>query len=146
METDVNKFRDTAKAVCSRLRPIREVPVEEILACQELLTGMYDDWLVFEREKYRQMLLHALEAASASLLEASAFAAALETALAAVSIEPLRESANTAVISVHLRENNLIEAVRHYEYFHNLIFSELGVAPSPAMQALLPRGCRIYKK
>lgn len=146
VETDVDKFRVTAKDVCGRLKPIQQVSVEEVLGGRELLPGLYDDWLEFERERHRQLRLHALEAASASLLDAGAFAAALETALAAVSVEPLRESANAAVVAVHLRENNLIEAVRHYEHFYSQIMSELGVAPSPSMQALMPRGCRITKR
>lgn len=142
---DIDRFRDTAREVCSDLRPIHEISIEAVLFGKELLPGMYDDWLEFEREKFRQLRLHALEAASASLLKAGSYAAALETALAAVAVEPLRETANAAVICVHLRENNVIEAMRHYENFRRQIVAELGVAPSPAMQALLPRQCRNFK-
>lgn len=145
VKVDVDRFHGTVREVCNGLRPIHEISVEDVLRNRELLPGMYDDWLEFEKEKYRQLRLHALEAASASLLDAGAFAAALEAAYAAVAVEPLRETANAAVISVHLRENNLIEAMRHYEHFRRQIAAELGVAPSPSLQALLPRQCRNFR-
>lgn len=145
VRVDVARFRLTAREICKGFQPIQDMPLEEVLVSKELLPAMSDDWLEFEREKCRQLRLHALEAASASLMKAGAYAVALDAALAAVAEEPLRESANAAVISVHLRENNMIEAIRHYEHFRTQILSELGITPSTAMQALFPRQCRIAK-
>ncbi len=50
----------------------------------ELLPDWYDDWLVFERERFRQVSLHALEALAERLVRAGEVARALEAALSAV--------------------------------------------------------------
>jgi DNA-binding SARP family transcriptional activator len=53
--------------------------------------------------------------------------------------EPLRETAHRLMIEVHLREGNAYEALRTYHKFYDLVRRELGLTPSPQMQALLVR-------
>jgi DNA-binding SARP family transcriptional activator len=103
----------------------------------ELLPDWYDDWLLFERERYRQLSLHALEALSEQLAGDGRLGRALEAALAAVRSEPLRESAHRALIRVHLAEGNRGEALRQYELCRRLLRDRLGVAPSPQLEQLL---------
>ncbi len=57
--------------------------------------------------------------------------------LAAVSAEPLRESAHRALIAVHLHEANYGEAVRQYERCRTMLREELGISPSPRLRDLL---------
>ena len=78
----------------------------------DLLPGWYDDWTILERERLRQRLLHALESLSALLSGLGRHADAVESALAAVSAEPLRESAQRALIKAYLAERNWYEARR----------------------------------
>lgn len=54
----------------------------------DLLPGRYDDWVVFERERLRQRLLHAFEALSRALLADGRWAEAIEVAMAAVGADP----------------------------------------------------------
>jgi DNA-binding SARP family transcriptional activator len=68
----------------------------------DLLPGWYDDWALMERERIRQRMLHALEALSRNLAHQGRWAEAVEAALAAVTAEPLRESAQRTLIEVHL--------------------------------------------
>src|SRR5207249_4170428 len=96
----------------------------------ELLPGWYEDWLIVERERLRQRMLHMLEAACRRLTEAARFAEAIEVGLAAVAVEPLRESAHAAVIHAHLAEGNLVEASRQYELLRDLLREHLGTLPS----------------
>jgi DNA-binding SARP family transcriptional activator len=112
------------------------------LAAQELLPGWYDDWVVFERERLRQLRMHALERLSDQLVDRRAFGLALEAALEAVRMEPLRESAHCAVLAVHLAEGNVVEARRHYAALRRLLSDELDVEPSPAVRALVGAGAR----
>jgi DNA-binding SARP family transcriptional activator len=103
----------------------------------ELLPGWYDDWVIFERERLRQVRLHALESAALRSQLRSDYATALELALEAVRCEPLRESAHRAVISVHLAEGNLVEAIRAYVRFRDLLREQLGADPSERLVRLV---------
>ena len=105
-----------------------------------LLPGWYDDWVLFERERLRQLQMHALEAAAGKLIAIGRHADAIEAALAAVRLEPLRESANRVLILAHLAENNIVEAVRCFEGFQASLLRELGVAPTADLRRLALRG------
>ncbi|MDR7081037.1 DNA-binding SARP family transcriptional activator [Arthrobacter ginsengisoli] len=102
-----------------------------------LLPGWYDDWIILERERLRQRVLHALEALSHRLVHLGALADAVEAALYAVDIEPLRESAQRALIEVHLAEGNWVEAHRVFTAYRKLTRSELGVEPTSALAELI---------
>lgn len=103
----------------------------------DLLPGFYDDWALMERERVRQRILHALEALSEKLAAAGRFADAVEAAMLATSAEPLRESAQRALIKAHAAEGNLTEARRSYRAYHDLLRRELGVAPTGDFAASL---------
>lgn len=57
----------------------------------DLLPGWYDDWVMLERERLRQMRVHALEAMTRNLADQRRYAEALEVGMAAVGVAPLRE-------------------------------------------------------
>ena len=103
----------------------------------ELLPGWYDDWIIFERERIRQRLLHALEALSRSLTKAGRCAEAVDAAISAVGIDPLRESASRVLIEAHLAEGNWVEARRTYERYRDTVRCELGVEPSEQLTDLV---------
>jgi DNA-binding SARP family transcriptional activator len=103
----------------------------------DLLPGWYDDWASMERERIRQRILHALEALSGKLAGVGRFADAVEAAILAASAEPLRETAQRALIKAHLAEGNLAEARRSYLAYRDLLRSELGVDPSSDLLSIL---------
>ncbi|HEV7759310.1 MAG TPA: BTAD domain-containing putative transcriptional regulator [Acidimicrobiales bacterium] len=111
--------------------------VQEMALQGDLLPDWYDDWLLTERERLRQLRLHALEEAVQVLIHRDRLAAAIDLGLRAVAMEPLRESSHRLVIRAHLREGNRAEALRQYEACSRLLRDELGVAPSPQMTSLL---------
>lgn len=104
---------------------------------EDLLPDWDDDWVVVERERYRQARLHALEELCVRHREAGEHAAALRAGLLAVGGEPLRESAHRRVIETHLAEGNPAEALRQYDTFRRLLRAELGLPPSPAIRMLV---------
>lgn len=106
----------------------------------DLLPGWYDDWVIYERERLRQRLLHALESLSRTLAKSRLFAQAIEVALEGVRIDPLRESALRVLVEAHLAEGNLCEARRIYRDYSDLVRRELGISPDPELQALV-EGC-----
>jgi DNA-binding SARP family transcriptional activator len=102
-----------------------------------LLPGFYDDWTIIERERIRQRVLHALEALSHLLGQAGRYADAVDAALTAVNAEPLRESAQRALIEAHIAERNWVEARRMYIAYRDLVRRELGVEPSSELTDLI---------
>jgi len=103
----------------------------------ELLPEWYDEWVLLERERLRQIRLHGLEALCRQLARRGRYSMAIDAGLVAVGAEPLRESAHRALIQAHLAEGNLAEAVRQYDSFASLLCENLGVEPSPALRALV---------
>jgi DNA-binding SARP family transcriptional activator len=103
----------------------------------ELLPDWYDDWVVIERERLRQLCVRALEHLSADAAADGRFTEAVDAGLAAIAFEPLRESAHRVVIEAHLAEGNAAEAIRQYDLFRRLLGSKLGLEPSPRMHELM---------
>jgi DNA-binding SARP family transcriptional activator len=103
----------------------------------DLLPDWYDDWVLLERERFRQLRLYALEALCEQLTSARAFGAAAQAGMAAVAGEPLRESAHRALMKVHLAEGNTGEALRQYRFYQRLVFEQLGLQPSAEIDRLL---------
>ena len=133
---DLHETRERARAV---LRGERVVPLHLDRLCRagELLPGWYDDWVLIERERFRQLRLHALDTLCEALVAEGRYAAAVEAGHAAVAAEPLRESAHCLLIKAYLAEGNRTEATRRYRVFQDLLRAELGLAPSPALAELV---------
>ncbi|HXH78120.1 MAG TPA: bacterial transcriptional activator domain-containing protein [Nocardioides sp.] len=104
---------------------------------EDILVGWYDDWLLLERERFRQLRLHVLDQCGELLLRAHRYSEAVQVGLLAVASEPLRESAHRLLVRAHLCEGNLAEALRQYRGYADLLDLELGVRPSAAMDDLI---------
>jgi DNA-binding SARP family transcriptional activator len=129
-----------AKALAQRVLGGRHDGAAEALCLAgELLPDWYDDWVVLDRERFRQLRLHALEALCDHLTAAGRFGEATEAAFAAVKSEPLRESAHRALIATHIAEGNWGEALRQYELFRDALNRSLGLEPSMRMVELMRR-------
>jgi DNA-binding SARP family transcriptional activator len=103
---------------------------------EDLLPGWDEEWLVVERERMRQLRIHALEALSARLRDQGRFGEAIDSAISAVAAEPLRESAQIALIEAYLAEGNVSEAARQKEAYRALLNDELGLEPSERVRTL----------
>jgi DNA-binding SARP family transcriptional activator len=104
---------------------------------RRLLPEWSEDWLVLERGRWEEFRLHALENLAGQLLTEGRYLDALQTALAATSIEPIRETAHRIVIEVHLAEGNTASALKYYQYYRELLRNELGVLPSARLEQLV---------
>jgi DNA-binding SARP family transcriptional activator len=111
--------------------------LDELCLAGDLLPGWYDDWLMIERERFRQLRVHALESLCEHCATVEEFADAAAAGLAAVAAEPLRESAHRTLIRAHLAEGNVGEAIRQYTIYRDLLRSQLGIEPSRQLQDLV---------
>lgn len=109
----------------------------------ELLPGWYDEWVLVERERHRQLSLHALEALCEHLINQSRFGPAVLAGLAAVSREPLRESGYRVLMKAYLAEGNAFEAMCTFDRYATVAARELGIAPSPRISSLLDHVVRL---
>ena len=107
----------------------------------ELLPDQYDEWVLIERERMRQLRFHALEILCERLTTLGRYGQAIEVGLAAVNGEPLRESSHRSLIQVHLAEANVCEALRQFNRYRELLRDELGIEPSQSLKQLLPISC-----
>lgn len=137
VRVDVTALQSLVTAL--RAQPFALVPDTclDHLGRAELLPGWYDDWVVFEQERLRQLRLSALEIMARQYLEAGEPGRAVIAALSAVGIEPLRESAHLLLVQAHLAAGNRAAAVRAYRMFAGLLQAELGVEPSPQLTGLV---------
>ena len=90
-----------------------------------------------ERDRFRQMRLHALETLSRRLACERRYGEAVGAAMVAVAGDPLRETAHRALIGAFLAEGNRGEALHQYRACHRLFRDGLGMPPSPALDKLI---------
>ncbi|MDH3755300.1 MAG: transcriptional regulator [Acidimicrobiia bacterium] len=102
-----------------------------------LLPDWYDDWLVIERERFRQLHLGVLEDRARRALSEGRCSQAIQLALAAASVDPLRESPHRIVIEAHLAESNDSEAVAHFDRYRQLLATDPCLCPSRDMTTLV---------
>ena len=138
VQVDVRELAGWARRVRDPESCLDELSTTDLRLGGELLPGWFDDWVLLERERLRQLRMHALESLAYRLAAAQRYGEAVQAAHAAVLAEPLRESAHRAVVRVHLAEGNVGEAARAYDAFRTMLADELGIAPTRQMSDLLP--------
>jgi DNA-binding SARP family transcriptional activator len=104
---------------------------------EDVLPDWNDEWVLIERERFRQARLHALEALCDRFSEAGLMVKAIEAGFAAVTADPFRESGHRSLIRAHLREGNRSEAIREYRLYRKLLGEELGIEPSVGLREML---------
>lgn len=122
LQVDLHLVEDDALA--------EQVDITQLVG--EILPEWDEPWVDAERERFHQLRLHRLEEAADRALGAGRFHLALQAALSACALEPLRESAHRRVMQVHLAEGNPGEALRHFHTVRRLLRDELGLPPAPA--------------
>ena len=139
VRVDVRELVEWAHSVLDPRVPVDRIRTPPAALAGELLPGWYDDWVLLERERLRQLRMHALEVLADRLVVAGRHGEAVQAAYAAARDEPLRESAHRAIVRVHIAEGNVAEAVRAYTTFRDALARELGVPPTRQMQELVSR-------
>jgi DNA-binding SARP family transcriptional activator len=137
---DVHRFRVSAEWLIHD-KDGRDEASEDaaaaVLHASELLTGWYDDWVLATRERLRHLRLSALDALASRRRLQRRGHEALQAARAAISIEPLHESAHRTIVRTHLDNGDIVEAVDHYEKFRAMLNRELGLPPSELFTELV---------
>jgi DNA-binding SARP family transcriptional activator len=140
VDVDVRNWMALAFQVIDQPGSVATLDLASLRQCGDVLPGWYDDWVLLERERARQLQLHVLEIVADQMIGLGRPAAALEFATRALQMEQLRESAHRLVIRVHLAEGNVGEARRQFERCRRILDNELGIRPSDQLQDLIAAG------
>jgi DNA-binding SARP family transcriptional activator len=103
----------------------------------DVLPDWYDDWVIIQRECFRQLRLHALETLCLRFSAAGRYADATDAGLAAIRSDPLRESAHRAMVTAHLAAGNSSDGLRQYRLCCTLLGRDLERPPSDEFQRLV---------
>lgn len=134
--------------ICPLLRkPISDLSdgdisvIEQVLTLYrgELLEGMYEDWALRERERFRSLHLNSL----ARLMECYAARGNFEQSIALaheiLRRDPVREEIHRALMRIYLQSGQRPLAVRQYVHCRDVLQREMGVPPLEETQILYQR-------
>lgn len=145
LRVDLHEAQADAQLLLRQRSPLAASQLQSLLQANlhgELLPGWSESWLVDERERFRQLRLHALESLCAQLTAAGWHGPAVQTGLAVVASDPLRETGHSVLIKAYLAEGNYGDALRQFRRYCELAQTELHVAPSPRLRENLHAALR----
>ncbi len=134
---DVHELVRVARQVLASPDDAIDAAFDDSPLDDDLLPDWYDEWVDLERERLRQLRLHAVEVAARRALAQHRPDRAVDLALTALRRDPLRESLHELVIRSHLAQGNRAEAIRHHRGHLVRMETKLGLHPSPAIVQLL---------
>jgi DNA-binding SARP family transcriptional activator len=105
------------------------------LAGRPLLPGQEGAWVERRRAAWHEVLVRALQVLVDTRLADGRGEAAVRPATELVGLEPFRESAHLRLLRAHAAAGDRGEALRAYERCRRLLAEELGVDPSPELEA-----------
>jgi len=120
-------------------REIRSLTTAAQLYEDDLLPGLYDDWLTPLREEYRKRISEVLQRLATIFEEQKEYAEAIPCAKRLVALDPLSESHHQLLIRLHAANHDRSSALRAYHQCMRVLRRELGVEPGPATLELFER-------
>jgi DNA-binding SARP family transcriptional activator/predicted ATPase len=105
----------------------------------DLLPGCYDDWIIPERERLKQILIETLERLLQLTADAGNTLAAIRCAQRLLQIDPLHEEIHRRLIHLHTLNQDRAAALHAYHTCASLLQRELGVEPGPAIRETYER-------
>src|SRR5690606_29016053 len=110
----------TLNAWCLRVHgigPLRRSDAIEallVLSGPDLLVGEFDDWVLLERDRLQRNRLLALEVLALRLSELDEVPYAVAACELAAGLDPLREAPVRALMNIHLKHGNRVDARHAY--------------------------------
>lgn len=142
---DVHRFEQTLKALDPAPEPDQLRQAIELYQ-GDFLQGFYvkealdfEEWVVTERERLRELLLQALDSLVSHYLHQANYAAGLDAAARLLALEPWREAAHRQMMLLLARSGRREAALAQYESCRQILAEELGVEPLAETTALYRR-------
>jgi len=99
----------------------------------------FEEWILGERERLRQLVLQALHRLSVAYAVRGEVATAIEYTNRLLALEPWQEEAHRQLMTLLARSGQHSAALAQYETCRRILAEELGVEPLPETQALYHR-------
>lgn len=99
----------------------------------------FESWAALERERWHHQFSQALHTLAQTCLHRRHYAPGLVYAHRLQRVEPLSERAQRLVMLLLARQGHSAEALRQYQQFQALLFTQLGITPTAETQALAER-------
>jgi DNA-binding SARP family transcriptional activator/predicted ATPase len=133
VEVDVAEFeRRIAEGTPDALEQAIDLYRGDLLEGMALREAPFEEWLLTERERLRELALEALAKLLRHQRSAGAPDAALQTGLRLLALDPLQEPVHRAVMRLYAQLGRRPSALRQYQACVGILQRELGVEPETA--------------
>src|SRR5262249_3955680 len=108
----------------------------------DLLQGLavweapFEDWLMAERERLRELALEALARLLVHQSKSQATERAIQTAIRLLALDPLQEPAHRTLMRLYARQGRRSAALKQYQVCVGVLRRELGAEPEPETRRL----------
>jgi len=107
----------------------------------ELLEGLYEDWALRERERFRSLHLNCLTRLMECYASRKNFEQSIALAHEILRRDPVREEIHRSLMRIYLESGQRSLAVRQYVHCRDTLDQELGVSPLEETQLLYQEIC-----
>lgn len=134
---DVAVFeRRIAEGTAPALAEAAELYRGDLLAGLAVAEPPFEEWLLGERERLRELALEGLARLLAYHWKAGAVELAVQTALRLLGLDPLQEPVHRTLMRLHVELGRRGAALRQYQQCVGILQRELGVEPEAETQQL----------
>ena len=96
----------------------------------ELLEGHFDDWIIYERERLRDLFIRGLSYLMQAFMRRQNYEQAIACGRQVLIEDPLRESVHRDLMGSYVEVGQRAEAIKVYEQLSSMLDAELQVAPA----------------
>ncbi|WOD14768.1 bacterial transcriptional activator domain-containing protein [Paraburkholderia kirstenboschensis] len=142
LDVDVTQFEDITRSCCGicgqQLDNAARQRLEEAVGLYrgDLLQGWFQDWCLFERERFQSDLLDALEKLVCCYEARHDTERGLAYAKRMLAVDPAGEQVHRHIMRLRLLAGNRTQALREFQRCERVLMQELGVKPSQQTLAL----------
>jgi len=137
VDVDVVEFeRQVAEGTLAALERAAALYRGELLEGLALQEAPFEEWILAERERLRELALEALAKLLRQQRATGATEAALQTALRLLALDPLQEPVHRAVMRLYVELGRRASALRQYQMCIGALQRELSVEPETTTKQL----------
>jgi DNA-binding SARP family transcriptional activator len=137
VDVDVVAFeRQVAEGTPQALERAAELYRGDLLLGFTVSEPLFEEWLVAERERLREVALEALARLLAHQTRAAATERAIQTAVRLLALDPLQEAVHRTLMQLYVRQGRRGAALKQYQVCVAALQRELGTAPETETRRL----------